>query len=157
MIMTIHDDDDDDDDDDSGEDSIFWPGLLLRGHGLSLRGNLGSHGGSRGWGADQVHWAFKLQQVRDPQLKMAIVVAMMTMMMTGKETVADKRNTMSILCPEDSQTSTSQNIFSDVLAIAVDLHLHENICICRRQVEEILLNAKKYKPAVLQVSLYSKS
>ena len=95
--------------------------------------------------------------MRDPQLKMAIVVAMMTMMMTGKETVVDKSNTMSIHCPEDSQTSTSQNIFSGVLAIAVDLHLHENICICRRQVEEILLNAKKYKPAVLQVSLYSKS
>ena len=91
--------------------------------------------------------------MRDPQLKMAIVMVMMTMMMM----VADKRNTMSIQCPEDSQTSTSQNIFSDVLAIAVDLHLHENICICRRQVEEILLNAKKYKPAVLQVSLYSKS
>ena len=49
-------------DDDYNE--IFFPGLLLRGHELTLCRNLGRHGSARGRGAHQVHWTVKLQQVR---------------------------------------------------------------------------------------------
>ena len=108
-------------------------GLLLRGHGLALRGDLGGHGGAGRRGAHQVHRPVQLQQVRASFFSIHQLVNKI----------------------DHGVSKTSFDKGVTFLDANTALRCDWQFPFHRRQVEEILLNAKKHKPAVLQVSFCS--